>query len=1459
MSTARRGRGGERGSRGGGRGTSTPRGNFTGTRTNRERTTTPPAGPRAQNGGPRGGVQRGGFNQRSDSSNGLRGRMTPHTTINSSSGIMNTTPHADTDYQARFNYLKEDRPSQRERLVEEGRMNPEGPMKLSDAVKLIGLCNDMCPEHERVQRIVENNLFTPEFTSESLAQGNRAQRVPDESRMVKAFKRSAAGDDIELVTDIRTPATCLKSIKYMMSRLDNEDLPFLHGWLWDRLRAVRRDLRTQAVDKVDDINVYLECFEQCARFHLISPHHMSGAGSSEYFKQDYQQDIEQLLHTNLSLKERYADNRSAKIISQNEAEFQAYRLILALHTNDTLVEYELQNLPMHLRRNGRVKVALQIYQAGKTVIHTKSRTLVQARQNWKDFWKLVQSPAVSYLMACAAEIFFNRVRHVVLDTIYRAYRQGNVNRIIKMEDWTVSELIHVLGFDCRQQVTDFCELYGFSFGTTAAGVTFLDINSLPYSTGPLKEPAERKPQTLSKFVESKRYGRNLSAVVRGMSVQVAKSNGLVGEADINTSLEQEQDMEEEDSLFIPDTFTVKPLGSGTDTGVSDLTSGATAVSSNATPFNPFATSSTPTTTPPSLFNTGTPASVPANPFLAKTTAPANPFGTSPGQSVFSSNGNATAGKPPPFGTPSGSSLFNTPNSTTNEPPKSGFGLPSFSQQTPFGLAGTKPTTTISPATGQSVQPGLFDASKNSISFATPNAVSPFSNLGSKSPFASSSTTSAEVAKPATPKPKAPFMFQSSSTTDDRSKGGSTEFSPFPNSPAIPASKGQSNGIPPFSTFPQASAAPGAAFPSFFSAPQESSNAQQPSPSQEEDEQRAQREQERVTKEAQEARDRIAQETQVQEARQRAKAALQRAQKEKEERQRLEAQKAQLAQQQQEQQQKQQKQQEQEREDRIQREKEATLTAIATDLVHDPMEGLLKQFVENQVTNLFYEIEACVRWEKLTEHANKRYHQIQVTRTRRFFAHWVAMTGKKKRTRQARERRKWLKENATALLALKNEAESKDMLAIEANGVQAKTKIAVASQSKTVPAIFKKPQVPASASPWVQQATPKQQRKAPIVRTAPAVNNIRHNTSISERNNMILYKNPRAPIDRTQSDYFKLRAAGIVPTQPQKRSLDSAEDQEEEAEAERKRRRKSTSETPQVLATRQSLPPPTTDEERFARFRALKEKLGKSTSVPRTSNVARSINSRASTMIAQARELFSGASTPKPSPLKMRHEFSQSVPDLGGSPSAFGKSVGSSTLNDRPAYWARKSRFVPQHLYGKGGEAVIEYHQSYRRSTSVSTEPQETLGPLQLSSPDVKQQSYVPFQLTSPIEEQQLYVPLQLSTPTETQYDHLQLTSPMETQQSYVPEQFMGGFDSPVGSDSQVRSFGTGDEGEGELEDDEEMSYDEEDDGEDEEDEEDDGLSTGIYGAYPDVDYGYGEQNAQMVSGATQDDAIELSD
>lgn len=56
----------------------------------------------------------------------------------------------------------------------------------------------MCAEYERLERIVQNDIWGPEQAENG---------SPDEMRMVKKFRRAAAGIDEQLPSDLRPPAT----------------------------------------------------------------------------------------------------------------------------------------------------------------------------------------------------------------------------------------------------------------------------------------------------------------------------------------------------------------------------------------------------------------------------------------------------------------------------------------------------------------------------------------------------------------------------------------------------------------------------------------------------------------------------------------------------------------------------------------------------------------------------------------------------------------------------------------------------------------------------------------------------------------------------------------------------------------------------------------------------------------------------------------------------------------------------------------------------------------------------------------------------------------------------------------------------------------------------------------------------------------------------------------------------
>jgi hypothetical protein len=60
--------------------------------------------------------------------------------------------------------LKEERVEERARAIRDGHMaDPDVPRSLSEAITLVGTCHDMCPEYERVTRVVQNDVWNAEM------------------------------------------------------------------------------------------------------------------------------------------------------------------------------------------------------------------------------------------------------------------------------------------------------------------------------------------------------------------------------------------------------------------------------------------------------------------------------------------------------------------------------------------------------------------------------------------------------------------------------------------------------------------------------------------------------------------------------------------------------------------------------------------------------------------------------------------------------------------------------------------------------------------------------------------------------------------------------------------------------------------------------------------------------------------------------------------------------------------------------------------------------------------------------------------------------------------------------------------------------------------------------------------------------------------------------------------------
>lgn len=300
--------------------------------------------------------------------------------------------------------------------------------------------------------------------------------------MVKRYRRPAAGYEEQLPSDIRPPLMLQKTLDYLMDEVVGgpEMLANVHKFVWDRTRAIRNDFSIQQVTKVDELQIAISCFERIARFHILSLHQLARAGENGVDFDAYQE-REQLNNTLLSLIYYYDDSRH-KLVSPNEPEFRAYCIIFEIQDQRPDLEDRAQNWPPAILKDRRVQVAMRLYAAAANTSDAQgplrphvSTAIAQA--NTPRFFDLIHSPAVPYLMACVAEIYFNKVRRTALDTIWKAYRVKRGGSA-KVEDWTLSDLTQVLGFDDEHEAQTYCEDHGFTVTEKDNGEACVDLGSV---------------------------------------------------------------------------------------------------------------------------------------------------------------------------------------------------------------------------------------------------------------------------------------------------------------------------------------------------------------------------------------------------------------------------------------------------------------------------------------------------------------------------------------------------------------------------------------------------------------------------------------------------------------------------------------------------------------------------------------------------------------------------------------------------------------------------------------------------------------------------------------------------------------------------------------------------------------------------------------------------------------------
>ncbi|KAI0835303.1 SAC3/GANP/Nin1/mts3/eIF-3 p25 family-domain-containing protein [Hypoxylon sp. FL0890] len=547
--------------------------------------------------------------------------------------------------------------------------DPDKRRRLDEALTFKGICQDMCPEWECITRIVEHDIKDPE---KEVDEHGHAVAIPD--LMVKRLARSAAGQDAPLPMDVRS-IRCLKdTFDYLIDLIYTDDqLPLRHSFLWDRTRAIRIDFSFQKYAMTpNEIKQQIYTLEGITRFHVISLHLLSRDGCTPADFSE-QQEVEQLGKTLISLMEVYDECAQQGIKCENEPEFRGYYIVFNAF-NPSLME-RITDWDRRFGGTQHINSAISIKECIKNIQRLQGPLnpggySQQAIDIISVFFEIIKTPAISYTMACFAEIHFNTIRKVILKLIKRSFSRPKFGP----KDLTPALLKQHMYTDTEEEAVSFFEKHGFEFDDQG-GYAIL-------CPAPEYTDARIRHSFSEALVERKRSGRSFQEIVKNTVFEL--------NVEAPPPIQEQHSDEEEESLFVSDSEDVPLPASNNQAEQSRDDHGNKAQSSEPTPSTSPPAEPSPRPLPPVLGNHAV-----TKPNQLKSRVP---FQQSPSPTLTFAQ--------PPTKTDNGSPSQSTPNGTfvaTEQPSTSAFsqaGQTYVPVSTPLG----QPATFTFPQAGQTHVP-----------------------------------------------------------------------------------------------------------------------------------------------------------------------------------------------------------------------------------------------------------------------------------------------------------------------------------------------------------------------------------------------------------------------------------------------------------------------------------------------------------------------------------------------------------------------------------------------------------------------------------------------------------------------------------------------------------------------------------------------------------------------------------
>ncbi|KAH8846785.1 hypothetical protein MCOR02_011549 [Pyricularia oryzae] len=392
----------------------------------------------------------------------------------------------------------------------------EKQINLEDAIDFRGTCEEMCPLYEIVIRVAEGISQL-----EEKEEGPDGTLRPCLEKFVKRHARSSAGDKPPLPSEVRTLGALKRTTDYLLNNIlqGEHNLKDRHAFLWDRLRAVRRDFIFYTRMRPEETLVMVNILETIARFHAISHHLLAkkDAANAEYSAKQEQEAFQKTL---ISLKQAYMDLNKQGIKCDNEPEFMAYWILFFADDPSTIRRLDNEMLQKNWSNSSQVQTAVSLVHARlnfRTPLQKGQKTPRQKPYEYfpslaigegTAYFDIVADPSVSYTMACVAEMSFTMIRDRLLNSMIQTCARSRDSP----KDITPAALQEMLRFDTEEEVVEFVEGRGLNFSDDGSYLVLTDKSQRVMETA--------VPTFSQNIVERKRCDRPLLEVIRNNVYEV---------------------------------------------------------------------------------------------------------------------------------------------------------------------------------------------------------------------------------------------------------------------------------------------------------------------------------------------------------------------------------------------------------------------------------------------------------------------------------------------------------------------------------------------------------------------------------------------------------------------------------------------------------------------------------------------------------------------------------------------------------------------------------------------------------------------------------------------------------------------------------------------------------------------------------------------------------------------------